>query len=285
MKQRESTIVVVLNIKGGVGKTHTSWLLAANCQERGLECLLVDVDPQANLTSTFLQPCSQIRGSEQLFNPTIEPEIETLIRNTELSCVDLIPTSFAITEFNLNRKKDWESLDLQFALTDPLNSIRSKYDLIVIDCPAETYLTSYAALCAADFVLTPVEPARWGALGAPMIRSLVSDVRTHHNDRLRILGFVLSKFFPREPLHQEMRIEFRRQLGSLAFFTPIARSATYERAVALQTSPLILSPHSYATKNARQFFDEFIHKIEVAKISSTSSPVRTCRRQQLAATQ
>ena len=75
-----ASVITVLNLKGGVGKTHTSWLIAGVCQERAQRVLLIDTDPQANLTRSFVAVEPEVLGTAQLLNPAEEPDILALIR-------------------------------------------------------------------------------------------------------------------------------------------------------------------------------------------------------------
>src|SRR5437773_6889829 len=83
-------VITALNLKGGVGKTHTAWLLASVCQERGLKLLAADLDPQGNLTSSFLAESDGHAGAEVLFDPRGEADIKDLMRRTAFDHIDLI---------------------------------------------------------------------------------------------------------------------------------------------------------------------------------------------------
>src|SRR3954464_5275620 len=75
-------VITVINLKGGVGKTHTAWLLSSVCQERSLRLLAVDTDTQANLTNSLLPDRDGQIGVEALFNPASDPQAHALIRRT-----------------------------------------------------------------------------------------------------------------------------------------------------------------------------------------------------------
>src|SRR5205823_1951263 len=85
-----STVLTVLNLKGGVGKTHTAWLLASVCQERKKRILLIDTDTQGNLSGSFGKR-DATPGIEALFDPAAEPSPTLLIHHTTFSHIDLIP--------------------------------------------------------------------------------------------------------------------------------------------------------------------------------------------------
>lgn len=91
--QPRATAITSLNRKGGVGKTHFCWLMASECFAAKKRILLVDLDPQSNLTSSFLSDTEVTYSVERLFDPSVEPDAESLIVHTGFVGVDLIPSS------------------------------------------------------------------------------------------------------------------------------------------------------------------------------------------------
>src|SRR5947209_13350660 len=88
---RTARVLTVLNLKGGVGKTHTAWLLASVCQEREKRILLIDTDTQGNLTNSFFPQTDGKPGIEAVFHPGSEVDSTALVRRTEFSHIDIIP--------------------------------------------------------------------------------------------------------------------------------------------------------------------------------------------------
>src|SRR3954463_5663053 len=88
---RSAAVIAVLNLKGGVGKTNTTWILASVAQEREQRILLIDLDTQANLTRSFLDTVDPQRSVAELFNPAAQPDILKLIHRTTYSHIDVIP--------------------------------------------------------------------------------------------------------------------------------------------------------------------------------------------------
>ena len=81
-------VITILNLKGGVGKTHTTWLLASVCQERGKRVLLIDTDTQGNLSNSFVDDPK--RGVEMLLHPGSDHDPLPLSRSTAFSHIDII---------------------------------------------------------------------------------------------------------------------------------------------------------------------------------------------------
>src|SRR5437660_1012834 len=108
---RRAAVITVLNLKGGVGKTHTVWLLASVCQERGHRCLAIDLDTQANLTGSFLPERDDRPGTEALFHPGAEADASALVRQTAFPHIDLLPASPQLARFDVSDQQSWEKAD------------------------------------------------------------------------------------------------------------------------------------------------------------------------------
>src|SRR5438132_14967 len=87
--ERRATVLTVLNLKGGVGKTHASWLLASVCEERQQRVLLIDTDTQGNLTNSFVREGRPQPGVEQLLDPSLDADVHRLIRRTAYASIDV----------------------------------------------------------------------------------------------------------------------------------------------------------------------------------------------------
>jgi chromosome partitioning protein len=123
-QDRRATAITVINLKGGMGKTHTVWLLAGVCQERGKKLLVIDTDTQANITKSLLLPAwNPIPGVAALFDPRSEAHPGNLIRPTRYSHVDLLPSNPLLATYDLSDKKVWEQSDLHLSLAEgPIGS-------------------------------------------------------------------------------------------------------------------------------------------------------------------
>jgi chromosome partitioning protein len=250
----QPTAITSLNRKGGVGKTHFCWLMASACHAAGQRVLLVDLDPQANLTSSFLSDQDVGDSVERLFDPTVDPNAEALIVATAFAGVDLIPSSARLEPMNVT--DDWQSADLHLSLAEALAPIRQRYDYIIFDCPPSLSLVSYAALCASDSVVIPLEAARWGALGTQHIAAAIELVQERYNSKLQLLGYLVSRYKARRSYQQTYLSELRKHFDDLAFETVIPDLADFEKAVTDRSLISVHSPSSRANRIAQQLFIE-----------------------------
>jgi chromosome partitioning protein len=256
-----ASVVTSFNLKGGVGKTHLCWLVASVCQERGLRYLIVDLDQQANITQSFLPDHVEPTGVERLFDPSLNVQPRDLIRRTSYQHIDIIPVTGHFARQDLSQREQWEKQRLHSAVADALDDLLANYDYILLDCPPRMSLPSYAALCASDFVVVPLEAADWGARGTAAVRALLQSVRKFHNPRLKLLGYVVSKFKRTRAFQLTYLAQIRSIYGSEVFETVIPDLAQFERSVDEGIPITLHSPTSHAADIARRFFDEFSARI------------------------
>lgn len=268
---RQAHVVTILNLKGGVGKTHAAWLLASVGYERQQRVLLVDGDTQGNLSNSFLRTTPHQPGIEQFFDPSQDAEPAALIRRTAHPTIDIIPASAAVAPFDLSDQKTWEQAELHRSLVDPVQSVSSDYDLIVFDCPPRLSLVSFAALCASDHVIVPLEAADWGAQGIVQVAEAVEYVRHRFNGRLGLLGYLVSRFKAGRTYQQTYLQSLRKHFGNEVFDTVIPDLASFERSV---TDAVPVTEHDRrgrAASIARRFFDETFQRIAEVQSSGRGS--------------
>jgi len=260
--RRQSKVLTVINLKGGVGKTHSVWMLTSVCQERSLKTLAIDLDTQANLTGSFLPNQDDRPGVEALFNPASEPDAVGLVRQTRFSHVSIIPSRLELARFDLTNQDEWKRSDSHLSLVEPITQLRGLYDYIVLDCPPRLSLVSFAALCASDYVIVPLEAADWGAQGIMQVSAAIRHVQARYNRNLTLLGYVVSRFKRSRSYQQGYLKQLREQFRDLAFDTIIPDLAQFERSV-IDAIPITLhAPSSRAASIARQLFDEVESRIE-----------------------
>ena len=285
MRTRRAKAITIINLKGGVGKTHTTWLLTGVAQERGLKCLAVDLDQQGNLTRSLTERPTDGPGTQDLFRMGAEVDVATVIHKSKLSNIDTVRSSASLQPLDLTDQRRWERSDLHLALVDLVQAVRQSYDYIFFDCPTKLSLTGFAALTASDFVIVPLEPADWGAQGVVQVTEAINYVRSRHNPRLRLLGYLISRLKTRRKYHRIYCEELQTRFGQDVFDTVIRDLAGYEQAVSHGIPVNLRRPASTEAQIARQFFAEVEER--TAKRSSISSHSRgpSVRTDQLVAAQ
>jgi chromosome partitioning protein len=255
-------VITVINLKGGVAKTFTVWTIAGVLEERRRRVLLIDCDAQGNLTGSCLTDIGDQPGVEAFFDPAAEPDAAMLIRKTSFAHIDIIPATTRLSRFDLPDRAQWEKSDLQRALADPLAKLRGQYDVILIDCPPRLSVVSYAALCASDFALVPLEAADYGAQGIAQVNAAIAEVRRRHNPRLELLGYLISRYKQRRAYQQTYLDRMIAHFGKKVFPEPIPDLAYYEQSVCDRTPIVFHRPRSKAADIARRLVDEIDRRIQ-----------------------
>lgn len=249
-------VITVLNRKGGVGKTHLCWLTASVAAEQKKRTLVVDLDPQGNISTSLLPGGFEGQAVEELFREESDIEIRSLIRPSWYPCIDILPSTPRLEAVNLPNPREWEAAGLELTLAEALSQIAAEYDYIILDCPPSLALTSVAALSASDFVLVPLEAAHWGALGTQHIRAAIDHIRQRSNSRLELLGYVISRYKVRRTYQKSHLHQLQAHFGDDAFQTAIPDLATFEKSVTDKIPICIHSRSSHAARIAREFFTE-----------------------------
>jgi chromosome partitioning protein len=217
-------IVAVANQKGGVGKTTTTINLAASLALADRRVLLVDVDPQGNLTSGVGQKgkapaAGTIYAALTSLEPTTDARpfiIPTVVDRLQLIPADRNLTGAEIEMVTLSGREE--------RLRSLIASVRSDYDYIYIDCPPSLGLMTLNALVAADAVLIPLHCEYFALEGLADLVGTIRRVRAALNPSLDIEGVLLTMFDERTNLGQQVATDVRQFFKEKVFRTVIPRN-------------------------------------------------------------
>ena len=221
-------IIAVANQKGGVGKTTTAVNLAVGLHKLSNRVLVVDMDYQANCSSSFGIGNARQGVAEVL---TGECTARQAIQSTAEG-VDLLPSSFRMAALDeaLHDEPGKETL-LRLAL----EQVADDYVYILIDCPPSLTTATINALVAATHVLVVVEPESWSAEGITLLQRAIQKVQQRLNRHLTVVGYLLTK---RSSLtvHRELDELLRRTFGPQVFEVHIPALVRYKEAASSRRS-------------------------------------------------
>jgi chromosome partitioning protein len=217
-------IVAVANQKGGVGKTTTTINLAASLALADKRVLVVDVDPQGNLTSGVGQKGKSTPGAtiyEALTATDPISDIAPYLIATSVAGMSLIPADSNLTgaEIELVAFPEREG-----RLRTVLTPLRGAFDYIFIDCPPSLGLLTLNALVAADAVLIPLHCEYFALEGLADLVGTLRRVRAALNPDLQIEGVLLTMFDERTNLGQQVATDVRQFFKEKVFQTVIPRN-------------------------------------------------------------
>lgn len=245
------TISIVLQ-KGGTGKSTTAQALASTLGFKHKQVLLIDLDPQSNVTysSNVDNPIKTI--TNVLDEDCTADEAVIKCKYYDLLAADTYLTNVEITDVKPT------------LLKNIINPIKDKFEYIIVDTPPALGHLSFNALVASDYVIIPMEPRVFALQGLGQLHNTIKSVQERLNPSLKVLGILLIKYNNRTILNRDIKDmieDYSKQMDTIVFNTSIRESIVVAEAQTVREPLIDYAKNSKPNIDYKAFTTEILHMI------------------------
>ena len=250
------TVIAITNQKGGVGKTTTAINLAAALAMRGRKTLLIDLDPQANSSLTYIDPRALPHSMYDVLIGT-QP-IEAVLQPTAVENLEVAPARITLAKLEAQLVGE---MDAHYRLKDRLAPIADRYEFVIIDTPPALGLITVNALVAATHLLVPVQSSYFALEGTDDLLETMEKIRSRPNPDLKLLGAVITLHDKRTTLARDVQKAIGEVFGNRLFKTTITKSIRLEESPAHRECIFTFAPQSSGAYEYYRLCEEVIERV------------------------
>jgi len=202
----------ISNNKGGVGKTTISLCLAGAVAETGRKVLLIDMDQQGSLSSSFLP---DIHSLSLVVSDAIRDDLlplDEVIQPTKYPNIHIVPSSLSLGKLESELQSERDSY---YYLADKIDEMNCDYDFVIIDSPPNLGLATWSVLTAVDGLIIPLEAQDYSVKGTGYVHGLIKKVKKRANPKLEVIGYLINRYDGRRRIEQDFRAMIEQNLGEM----------------------------------------------------------------------
>lgn len=251
-------VISVSNVKGGVGKTSTAAVLAAGLAEKDYKVLMIDSDPQTNLTMCFMAEPPD--GTPSLYHVYAEGKILDEVKADIKPSLGLVIGDFELCNADMQFLKAGRLRMLKKAF----DSLEGGYDFIIIDTPPNLGILSLNAFLVSDYIVVPMAADSFSLKGIRLLKQTLDEVREETEKEMFIAGLLLTKYSDRTNVAKllEKSIQSAADLLDTKVFKSRIRQATVlQESQIAKIDLLAYAPKAPVTADYKAFIDELLERI------------------------
>lgn len=248
------------NIKGGVGKTTTAAVMSVGLATRGYKVLMIDSDPQSNLTMCFIP--EQPDATPSLYHVYAEKKALDEVKITLKQNLDLVIGDFELCNADMQFLKAGRLKMLRKAFKD----LKIDYDFVVIDTPPNLGILSLNAFLVSDYILVPMAADSFSLKGVRLLKQTLDEVEEETEKDLSVVGLLLTKYTNRTNVSKllEKSVNSAAKLLNTKVFESRIRQATIvQESQIAKIDLLTYAPKAPVTTDYQAFIDELLDRIGV----------------------
>lgn len=246
-------IIAIGNQKGGIGKSTTTQAIGAYYSLKGYKTLLIDLDPQSNLTIATGASREDVLTTYELLNKDIRADVKKAIQPIRDN-LDIIPASNKLSEIADHLPK----IGRYDVLKKALEPIISEYKVIVLDTPPALSDLTLNAFMVAQKVVVPAQADLFSLEAIKELSGTIEAVRDY-NQELEVAGILLTRYQPRSILTQELTElieDTAKNLNTKVFKRPIREAVAIKEAQAMHQDIFTYAPKSKVAGDYEAFIKE-----------------------------
>jgi chromosome partitioning protein len=246
-----SKIITISNHKGGVGKTTSVLNIGAGLSRLGKRVLLIDIDPQSNLTMSLgiNNPEYNIYGAISGDYPLKPIEVTKKL--------DIIPSVLGLLGADIELSNEYKN---RFILKELLKPLLGKYDYIIIDSPPSLGLLTINALTASEEVYITLQPHFFALQGLSKLTEIIEEVKNNLNPGLKIGGVIITLWDSRKVLHRDVTETVIEHFKEVVFKTKIRENIALAEAPAQGLDIYRYQPNSKGAEDYTNLCKEIIKR-------------------------